>query len=115
MNVYTASDVLQIDDDGVYVGDHFLGRFADLAVQRIDHDAGTLVTYVRRLDHVVLYIATDAVLWPKERRQLECVVRSKHIGSMGKCVGQHRGLIADKTDALPTDQVDLFTKKNFDT
>src|SRR3954465_7623759 len=38
----------------------------------------------------------------------------KNIGCMAKCIGQHRGLVANEPNALAADHTDLFVKQHLD-
>ena len=109
--VDAASDVLQIDDERIDVRNHFLGRLADLAVERIDHDAGPRIADVRSLDHVVLNVPADAVLRTEKRRQVDFGMFVKYVRRMLKRVRQNRRLVADETDALPAEEMIFSLKK----
>ncbi len=68
-SVDARADVLQVDDEGIDVGEHLRGRAAGLRVEAEDRDAEARVGAVRRLDHVVLTLTRDAVLRSEERGQ----------------------------------------------
>src|SRR5882724_4437981 len=80
------------------------GRFARLAVKRIDGQPGFSVRRMRRLDHIVLDVATNAVLWSEQGGDIDFGVLVKEVGCMAKAV-INRSLIADESDAIPPEQV----------
>ncbi len=109
--INAAADVLQIDDEGVDVFHHLLGRHPRFAVERIDHDARSLIGSVRRFDHVVLQVAANSVLRAEKSRQIKIRVSMKCICRMNKTTGQHRRLIADEADPLALDKADFSSRR----
>ena len=65
---------------------------------------------VRRLDHVVLHIAADAVLRAEERRQVDTRRVPRKRPPRAQRVRQHRRLIADEADPLAADQIELLVR-----
>ena len=65
---------------------------------------------VRRLDHVVLKIAANAVLRAEERCQFKFVALAKCVSSVDKSIGQNGRLIADEPDPLAADDIDLVAE-----
>jgi hypothetical protein len=69
---------------------------------------------MRRLDHVVLNIAANAMLRTKKRCQIDIGMLVENIRDMPECFRQHGCLIANKADAQATKRRDLFGKEYFD-
>ena len=57
-----ATQILQIDEDDIERIHHRIGRLAHFAVQAEHRDAVHRIVKVRRLDHVVLLVAAQAML-----------------------------------------------------
>jgi hypothetical protein len=53
---------------------------------------------MRRLDHVVLDVRSEAVLWPENRRQPHVVGRRQPIDDVQEAAVE-RGVVADDADA----------------
>ena len=56
------ADVLQVDHQHVEIAEHFSGRLARFAVERVHRHAADLVEGMPCLDHVVLHVRPKAVL-----------------------------------------------------
>jgi hypothetical protein len=63
---------------------------------------------MRRLDHVVLNVAANAVLRAKERCQIDIGVLMENIRCMPERFRQHRGLIANQTDTPAANEINFF-------
>ena len=74
------------------------GRLARLAVERVDGHVAPAVAAVRRLDHVVLEIGSEAVLRAEERRQRDVGIVAQAVGGVLEA-GVHRRRIAHQADA----------------
>ena len=57
-----ATQILQIDEDHIECIHHRIGRLAHFAIEAEDRDAVHRIVEVRRLDHVVLLVAAQAML-----------------------------------------------------
>ena len=67
--VYAATDVLQVDEQHIEVIEHRVAGPARSAVKTEHRDAVLRVAEIRRLDHVVLLVAAQAVLRAEGRGQ----------------------------------------------
>ena len=101
VGVDAGADVLQVDDDGVHVGQHLRPRLPGLAVQAVERHA--LPLRVRRLDHVVLVLPPEAVLGREQRGDAEpqLPLPGEEQVHRGPAALVHRGLVGDEADAAP--------------
>ena len=70
VGVNARADVLQIDDQDIETLEHRLSRFSHIGVKTVHRDLSQRIEHMRRLNHVVLLFGPQAVLRPKQRRQL---------------------------------------------
>ena len=70
VGVNARADVLQIDDQDIKTLEHRLSRFAHIGVKTVHRYLSQRIKDVRRLSHVVLLFGPQAVLRPKQSRQL---------------------------------------------
>src|SRR2546425_752213 len=82
--VDAAADALKIDDDDVDVFQHPFRRLARLAIKRINWNVSLTIDSVRCLDHVVLHVAANSVLWSEQSREVNSRMIVKQIGSVTK-------------------------------
>jgi hypothetical protein len=94
--VDAAADVLEVDQERIDVGEHRGGRPARVGVERVHGDAERRVAPVRRLDHVVLLLAEDAVLRREERREAPAAFRDEIAGVTEPAVDG--GLVAEQAE-----------------
>jgi hypothetical protein len=80
--VNTAPKVLQIDEQHVKGIHRRRGWMARVAVQAEDGNAVHRIFGIRRLDHVVLLFAAQAVLRPERRNQIDVAKRRQRIQRM---------------------------------
>ena len=97
--VDAAAEVLQVDQQHVEGRHHGLGRTAHFAVKAEDRDAMQRVDVVRRLDHVVLLVAAQAVLRTEGGGQLEVGQGGQRIERVRQVAGQ-RSRVGKQGDAL---------------
>ena len=69
--VDSTAEVLKVDQQDVEGLHHRVGRPPDLAIEAEHRDVVDRILEVRRLDHVVLLVAAQAVLRPEGRRDLD--------------------------------------------
>jgi hypothetical protein len=69
----------------------------------MDRQAGFAIDTVCRLDHVVLHVAANAVLWTKERNQVDVGMLVQKISGVMKTVIDG-SLVADESDACAFEQ-----------
>ena len=87
--VDATAQVLQVHQQDVEAVHHLVGGAAHLTVEAEDRDAPAWVHVVGRLDHVVLFVAAQAVLWAKGRAQA-------HLGQGRERVDAVRELARDR-------------------
>ncbi len=80
--VDAAAQILQVDEQHVEAVHHRGGRTTHLPVETEDRNAERGIVEVGRLDHVVLLVATQAVLRPERRGQLHVAQRGQRIERM---------------------------------
>ena len=73
-------DVLQIHHEDVDASKHLRGRFARFAVERVHRQLTPRIARVRRLDHVVLQIRSQAMLRTEERGDGDVGILDKAVG-----------------------------------
>ena len=98
------ADVLEVDHERVEAVQHLGRRFPRLAVQRVDGHAADLVMGVPRLDHVVLHVGPEPVLWPEDRGEPCARVRQQPVGDVARA-GVHGGRVADDPDPAAVEAV----------
>src|SRR5262249_14158253 len=76
------AQILQIDEEHVERVNHRIRRFAHLAIETEDRDAVHRIVEVRRLDHIVLLVAAQSVLWTEGGGHLDVAARGKRIERM---------------------------------
>src|SRR4029434_8769315 len=92
--IYTATEVLQIDEENIEVIHHRRRRPAHFAVQAKDRNPVHRIVEISRLDHIVLFVAAQPMLRAKGRgepdilQRYQCVERVRQVtrdrGWMGK-------------------------------
>ena len=97
--VDAAAEVLQVDQQDVEGLHHGRRRSPHRAVEAEDRDAVHRVGKVRRLDHVVLLVAAQAVLRTERRRQFQIGKRGQRVERMHQ-LARHRGGMREQRDAL---------------
>ena len=65
------------------------------------------------LDHIVLNVTANAVLWPEIGGQFKCGLFGEYVSNMSE-IGQNGRLIANETDTFAGDQIELFIQEAFD-
>ena len=106
VGVDAAAQVLQIDQDRVEGAHRLAGRTADLAIQAEHRDSVGRVGEVRRLHHIVLEVAADAMLRAEHRRQLQSG-REKRIDAVGQVFGDG-GRMRQQRNALAFERTAQF-------
>src|SRR5665647_165789 len=66
----STAQILQIDEDHIECIHHLIRRLAHVSIKAEDRDAMHRIVEVRRLDHVVLLVATQAMLWTERSADL---------------------------------------------
>ena len=74
------------------------GRFARLAVERVDRHAPDVVARVTGLDHVLLHVGSEPVLRSEDRREARAGCCGESIDDVPQ-LGVDRCRIADEADA----------------
>ena len=97
--VDAAAEILQVDQQHVERVHHRVGRPAHLAVEAEHRNAVHRIVEVRRLDHVVLLVAAQAVLRAEGGGELDVAARGQRIERMGQVCGD-RGRMRQQRDAL---------------
>ncbi len=96
--VDTAANVLEVDQYHIERTHRLAGRAADLAVEAEHRHLVGRVGVVGRFHHIVLEVATDAMLRPEHRRNIDSR-RDQGIEAVGKVAGD-RGRMREQGDAL---------------
>src|SRR6266511_1389007 len=109
--IYSAADVLHIENENVNAFQHRLGRLSRFTVKRIHRKARFAVHAVICLDHVVLDITAYPVLRPEEGGQIHFITLVKEICRVSKLV-VHGGLITDETDSCGTQEPNAYLKNH---
>ncbi len=97
--VDAGAEVLEIDEHDVEHRHRRIGRAAHLAIEAEDRNAEDRIIEVRRLLHVVLLVAAQAVLRPERRRQLQAGRRRQRVERMGE-IARDGGRMCQKAEAL---------------
>ena len=80
---------------------------------RIRRQASLAIGRVTGLDHIVLYVPADAVLWTKQRRDIDVRMFVKQVRDVAKAVID-RCLITNQTDTCALQQFNSLMQKVFD-
>ena len=96
--VDAAAQILQIDEHDVERVHHRVGRLAHFAVQAEDRNAVHRIVEVRRLDHVVLLVAAQAMLRTEGGGDLDVAARGQRVERMRQ-VFRHRSGMRQQGDA----------------
>ena len=96
--VDAAAEILQIDEQDIERVHHRVGRPAHFAVQAEHRDAVHRIVEVRRLDHVVLLVAAQAVLRAEGGGELDVAAGGERIERMRQVCG-HRGRMRQQRHA----------------
>ena len=94
------ADVLQVDHEAVEAAKHVGERPPRAGVQAVDRQIQRLVAAVRRLDHVRLLLAPQAVLRREEGRKLAGKSLGQHIARKPQ-PGIDRRLVQEQTEPRP--------------
>ena len=87
-----ATQILQIDEDDIECIHHRIGRLAHLAIQAEDRDAVHRIVEVRRLDHVVLLVAAQAMLRTERGDELDVAACGQRIERMRQVFRDRSGM-----------------------
>ncbi len=77
--IHAAAEILEIDQQHVEGLEHRRRRATHRAVQAEYRDSVVPVRVVRGLDHVVLLVAAQSVLWPEGSSELEILVCGERV------------------------------------
>jgi len=69
--INAATQILEIDKDDIACIHHCVGRLAHLTIEAEYRNAMHRIDEVRRLNHVVLLVAAQTMLWPESRGDLQ--------------------------------------------
>ena len=83
-----ATQILQIDEDHIECIHHRIRRLAHVAIEAEDRDAMHRIVEVRRLDHVVLLVAAQAMLRTEGSADL-------HVAACGQRIQRVRQVFRD--------------------
>src|SRR6478752_10272142 len=97
--VDAATEVLQIDEHHIERINHRVRWFAHLAIKTENGNTVHRIAVVRRLDHVVLFIAAQAVLWSEGGADLDVAARDKRIKRMRQIL-RYRSWMREQGHAL---------------
>jgi hypothetical protein len=112
VGVVTGTDVQHVEEKDVDVLEHLGRRLARGSVERVDHHAGTRIDAALD-DHPVLRIASDRVLRTVERDQIHLRVLEEPVDA-GAAFAIDSGVVGDKPDAAPGDQVKRVRQEDFE-
>ncbi len=98
--VDAAAEILQVDQQDVEPVHHRCGRAPYVAVQAVHGNAERGVDVLRRLDHVVLLVAAQAVLRPERGHETHAIEGGEGIERMGQVAGDGGG-VCQQGDAPP--------------
>jgi hypothetical protein len=98
--VDAATEILQVDQQYVEMREHLLGGPAHLPVETEHGNAMNRVAEIRRLDHVVLFVAAQAVLRTECGGDVQPADRAQRIERMLE-VGGHGSRVREQRHAAP--------------
>lgn len=75
--------------------EHGVGRSTHLAIKTEDRNAERRINEIGRLDHVVLLVAAQTVLWTERCGHLQAGRCRERIETMPK-IGRHRGWVGEQ-------------------
>src|SRR5689334_9284710 len=84
--VNAATHVLQIDKQHIEALQHRIGGTTHGAVETKDRNSMDRIEEIRGLDHVVLHVAANSMLWTESGCQLDIAGRSERIERVCECV-----------------------------
>src|SRR6266566_688054 len=87
-----ATQILQIDEDDIACIHHLICRLAHFAIQTKHGDAVYWIVEVRRLDHVVLLVTTQAMLRAERRGDLYVAACGQRIERVRKVCRDRGGM-----------------------
>ncbi len=88
----SATQVLQIDEEGIEGIHHRIRRLAHLAIQAEDRDAMHRIVEVGRFDHVVLLVAAQTMLRTESCGELYVAARGQRVERMRQVLRDRSGV-----------------------